>query len=60
MKISLLQKLQSFNLENAVLQANQEEMMDEDYQKELSVWDTTISDGIAKTNPKKNPKKLKK
>jgi prevent-host-death family protein len=41
-----LQKLQDLNQQKAILKANQEEAMDNDYQKELSNWDSTLSDGI--------------
>jgi prevent-host-death family protein len=41
-----LQRLQELNQQKAILKANQEEAMDNDYQKELSNWDSTLSDGI--------------
>lgn len=33
-------------LQEALLKANQEEAEDIEYQKELSDWDTTLSDGL--------------
>jgi len=33
-------------LEKAILKANQEEAEDSAYQKELSDWDATLSDGL--------------
>lgn len=34
------------NLKQAILRANHEEAEDEDYQKELAVWDGTLADGL--------------
>ena len=34
------------HLKQALLNANQEEAQDTDYQKELKEWDTTLSDGL--------------
>jgi len=34
-------------LEQEILRANQEESQDSDYQKELVVWHTTLSDGLS-------------
>lgn len=34
------------SLKKAILQANQEEAEDDDYQEELSEWDTTLADGL--------------
>jgi len=48
MEYERLNKLQNSNLEQAILKANQEEANDEDYQEELSIWDTTLADGITK------------
>jgi ABC-type ATPase involved in cell division len=42
----LLKKEKKKTLEQAILQANQEEACDIEYQEELSVWDSTLSDGL--------------
>jgi prevent-host-death family protein len=41
-----LNKFQESTMEKAILKANQEEAGDKNYQKELSFWDATLSDGI--------------
>lgn len=42
----LLKKEKQRTLEKAILQANQEEAEDAEYQKELSLWEATLSDGL--------------
>jgi prevent-host-death family protein len=41
-----LHKVQESGLKQAILRANREEAEDEDYQEELSAWDSIFSDGI--------------
>jgi len=43
----LLSREKRKTLQDAVLQANREEAEDAEYQEELSVWDTTLSDGLS-------------
>lgn len=43
----LLLKEKKRSLTIAILQANQEEAEDADYQEELSEWDETLADGLA-------------
>lgn len=42
----LLKKEKQRVLQEALLKANQEEAEDIEYQKELSDWDVTLSDGL--------------
>lgn len=42
----LLRKEKKQILEQAILQANQEEANDIEYQEELLAWDLTLSDGL--------------
>ncbi len=42
----LLLKERQKSLKDIILQANQEEAEDADYQEELSTWDATLSDGL--------------
>ena len=42
----LLKREKKRFLEEAVLKANQEEAADADYQKEVTDWDITLSDGL--------------
>jgi predicted CopG family antitoxin len=42
----LLKREKQRTLEEAILKANQEEADDPEYQKELSMWDETLSDGL--------------
>jgi len=44
----LLKREKQRLLEAAIRKANQEEAEDLEYQKELSVWNETLSDGLAK------------
>ena len=43
----LLKREKQRILERAILQANQEEAEDPDYQAELAQWDITLADGLA-------------
>jgi len=45
---NLLKREKQKTLEEAILQANQEEAEDATYQEELSAWDLTLSDGLSK------------
>lgn len=42
----LLREERKRQLEDGILKANQEESEDDDYQSELSGWDSTMSDGL--------------
>ena len=42
----LLKEEKQRQLEEAILQANQEEAEDPSYQEELSAWDETLGDGL--------------
>ena len=42
----LLRREKQKALEEKILQANKEEAEDMEYLEELSVWDTTLSDGL--------------
>ncbi|RJP30846.1 MAG: CopG family transcriptional regulator [Candidatus Omnitrophota bacterium] len=42
----LLKREKQRILEEAIRKANQEEAEDPEYQKELSVWEETLSDGL--------------
>ncbi len=42
----LLLREKKRTLEEAVIKANKEEADDSDYQKELHVWDASLSDGV--------------
>ncbi len=42
----LLKREKRKKLQEAIAKANQEESVDADYQKELSAWETTLSDGL--------------
>jgi predicted CopG family antitoxin len=45
--INALLKLERKNfLKQALIKANQEEAVDPDYQEELKVWESTLSDGL--------------
>ncbi len=45
--INALLKLERKNfLKQALIKANQEEAIDPDYQEELKVWESTLSDGL--------------
>jgi len=43
---ALLKREKERTLQEALLKANQEEAEDMEYQKELSVWVATLSDGL--------------
>ncbi len=42
----LLKQEKQRTLAEALMQANQEEATDQDYQQELAQWDATLSDGL--------------
>ena len=44
----LLKREKQKILKEALIQANQEEAEDAEYQEELTEWDTTLSDGLPK------------
>lgn len=44
---TLLKQEKLKQMEQAILQANEEESIDANYQNELSLWDKTLSDGLS-------------
>ncbi len=45
---NLLKREKQKMLEESILKANKEEAEDNEYQKELSNWDSTLNDGLNK------------